>query len=77
MIIAVERTSSMCGPVNDVERDVQPLLFVHTNQLVCLIDRHLRVLIPMQKEERRIVAVDMENRTCKLSQVLRVLGQRA
>ncbi len=67
MFIAVERASSMCGPVDDVERDVEPKLFVRTHQLVCLVDRHLRVLIPMQKQEWRIATVDLENRTGKLS----------
>ncbi len=77
MFIAVERASSVRGTVDNVERDVQPLLPVRTHQLVCLVDRHLRVLIPMQKEERRIVSGDVENRTGKLGKVFGVVGQRA
>jgi hypothetical protein len=74
MLIAVERAASMCRPVDDVERDVEPKLLVRTHQLVCLVDGHLRVLIPMQKEERRVAAVDLENRTGKLSQILYLVG---
>ncbi len=74
MFIAVERAPSVRRPVDDIECDVEPLLLVRTYQFVCLVDRHLRVLIPVQKEERRIVSVDVENRTGKLGQVFCALG---
>ncbi len=74
MFIAVERAPSVRRPVDDIERDVEPLLLVRTYQLVCLVDRHLGVLIPVQKEERRIVSVDVENRTGELGQVFCALG---
>ncbi len=40
-----------------------------TDQFVGLIDRHLRVLIPMKQEQGRVMAINEENRTGQLRQL--------
>src|SRR5438093_10743244 len=49
--------------VNDFELNGRLHLLISTVQLMRLVDWHLRVLISVHQEQRRIVAIDVEDGT--------------
>ena len=54
--------------MNDFELNWRLRLLIGPVQLMRLIDRHLRVLVSVQKEQRRIVAIYVEDRTGEAGQ---------
>ena len=57
-----KRAPAVPGPVHHDQLRVETGAFIRTLELVGLVDRHLRVLIAVQQEQRRIAGVDLEYR---------------
>ena len=73
----IERVAAVRGAMHDDEVDLKPLLLVRALELVRLVDRHLRVLVPVQQHQRRIRAVDLEHRARELRERLGFFRRRA
>ena len=61
-VIVEESFAAMCSAVYDLEFHGQAQLFVPAMQLVCLIDGHLRVLIAVDQQQRRVRCVNVSHR---------------
>src|ERR1043165_5543461 len=59
----VESGSAVARAVNDLELNWSIHLFIGATEFVRLVDGHLRILIAMQKEERRDAVIHMIHRT--------------
>lgn len=67
----------MGSPVQFVESDRQPEALELAMQLTRLVDGHLRILISVQQERRRVRAVDMKDRARQHRQLPLLLGLAA
>ena len=54
----VELIAAVLHAVDHVEVDVEAQFLVGRVQLVSLVDRHLRILVAVQQQQWRIVAID-------------------
>ena len=57
-----EQGSAVARPVDDDERRLQPHALVGAYELMGLVDRHLRVLVAVQQQQRRVGFVDVKHR---------------
>ena len=67
----------MRAAVHDAERHVEAESLVRADDLVRLVDRHLRILIAVEDEQRGIALVDVRHRTGQRRQRLRDVGLTA
>ena len=58
MLGLVELIAAVLHAVDHVEVDVEAQFLVGRVQLVSLVDRHLRILVAVQQQQWRIVAID-------------------
>ena len=68
MRLFVEHRAGMSRAVNHIELRVESDFLVRALQLMRLIDRHLRILVAVQQQQRRILGVDEEYRARKFRQ---------
>ena len=57
----VEQLAAVSAAIDDFERGGQPVLLVSADQLVGLVDRHLRVLVAVIDQQRRIARIDVKH----------------
>ena len=69
-----KRGAAMRGPVDDDELHRAIDLFICAAQLVRLIDRHLRILISVEKEQGRISRIDVKNGAGEMGYCRKVIG---
>ena len=77
MIRREELIATMSRSMHDVEVDIEPTRRIRTLEFVRLIDRHLRILIAVKKQQRGIGPVDMEYRAGELCEFPSTVGQCA
>ena len=71
----VKHGSAVGGPMKDLEGHVQFQRPITAVQFVRLVDGHLRILIAMQQQERRIGSIHVKHRAGKLGQFLHLIGR--
>lgn len=73
----VENGPAVRRTVKDVEFHRQPGLFIGAGEFVGLVDRHLRILIPVEEQQWRILAIHMNNRAGEACEIRVRLGLAA
>ena len=76
-VFVVEHLSAVAGVVDDLELDRGFDAFVGAKKFEGLVNRHLRVLVAVQKEQRRVGAIDMKNRAGKAGKRWSIGRERA
>lgn len=69
----VERCAPMGRARDDDELNRGACPLISRAELVRLVDWHVRILVSMQQQQRRIVAIDVEHRTRQASQIRKIL----
>src|SRR3954465_11277357 len=69
-----EQLAAVRAAIHNFELRRQALLFVRANHFVGLVDGHLRILIAVEPQQRRIARIDVKDRTGEPSEFL--LGLR-
>ena len=70
----VERSSAVCCAVDDLELNRGIHLLVGAAKFKRLVDGHLRILISVQQEQRRVVSIDLEYGTGQPRERRKIVG---
>ena len=75
--IVVKRGAAVCRAVHHYELNGSAGPLIRPRQFVGLVDRHLRILIAVQQQQRRVVFVDVKHRAGQMGELLFGVGLAA